>query len=367
MMGRRFALFFLVLIAAVSCDQSDSGQVEKTPSLLSPKPTLRVKLLNQGTIYYGDTLRLEVESKDQSQSFSSVEISLADGKSVLASSASGKFTLPTKVTGGGMLKVKFDARFEDGQKGVRYKDITVLAREQPQQWSLRVQRKFPHDPTSFTQGFLVHNGFLYEGTGNYKESRIRKIELATGKVLKERGMDDDIFGEGITIFNNKIYQITYKTSRGFVYDLESFDLVDEFTYNTYTSEGWGLTHNDTALIASDGSANLYFFDPNTLTEIGRMRVFNHRGEVTRLNELEYHNGIIYANIYTAAEIVAIDATTGQVLHEYTARGMIDKSEITSDMDVLNGIAINPLNGNMLITGKYWSKVYEVTPVPRADS
>jgi glutaminyl-peptide cyclotransferase len=214
---------------------------------------------------------------------------------------------------------------------------------------------------------LVHGGFLYEGTGNYRESRIRKMELSTGNVLMERPMSDDVFGEGITIFGDKVYQLTYKGSRGFVYDLATFDPIDEFTYNTYTTEGWGLTHNDTALIASDGSAILYFFDPATIKETARLRVFNQRGEVSRLNELEYHDGIIYANIYTTAEIVAIDAGTGRVVGEYSVRGLIDRSEITTDMDVLNGIAINPLTGNFLITGKYWPKIYEVRPVPRQDS
>jgi glutamine cyclotransferase len=221
--------------------------------------------------------------------------------------------------------------------------------------------KYPHDVASYTQGFLVHNGYIYEGTGNYGESRIRKIELASGKVLKEKEMDEDLFGEGITVFGDKLYQVTYKSGRAFVYDLESFELLNEFSYITETGEGWGLTHNDTSLILSDGSSQLYFIDPERFTIEGKLNVFDNKGNVNNLNELEYRDGLIYANIYTQPFIVVINAETGEVLQRYSAVGMVDRSEANSGMDVFNGIAFHPLSGNLLVTGKYWSRIYEVKP------
>ncbi len=367
-MSSKSKLFGLLLSIAIltACGDETPDRGERTLPV-STQPTLRLKMISGGNTTYGDTLRFVVEPQDPALEIESVEIHMTDGSKKLTSSANGNIVLPTTLTGGGNLKLKVEARFTDGQTSTRYKDFSVAAAERPELWNFKVVRRYPHDTKSFTQGLLIHKGFLYEGTGNLGESRLRKIELATGNVLLERKLDDDYFGEGITIFDNKIYQLTYTTSRGFVYDLETFEPIDEFTYNTYTNEGWGLTHNDTSLIASDGSAILYFFDPVTYQETSRIRVFNDRGEVSRLNELEYHNGIIYANIYTSSEIIAIDAATGQVLHEYTARGMVERAEITTGMDVLNGIAVNPLNGNLLITGKYWSTIYEVTTVPRSDS
>jgi len=358
-----FILFsFIFILAGCGDDPTES----KAPAG-ARQPTLRIKVNQENPVIYGDTILVTVEPTDADLVISSVVLSAGDGSKIFAQSENGIFRLSTRTTGGGEVKMKVEASFADGQTSTRYKDLRIISAEAPSSWEFSVVNRYPHDTKSYTQGLLVHKGFIYEGTGNYGESRLRKIELATGKVLQEKHLNDaTIFGEGITIYDNKIFQLTYTTSQGYVYDLESFDLIDEFIYNTFTGEGWGLTHNDTALIVSDGSAIIYFFDPKTYKETGRVKVFNNLGEVSRLNELEFHNGKIYANIYTTTEIVAIDPLTGLVTDVYNAKGVVERSEVTSGMDVLNGIAINPLNGNMLITGKYWSKLYEVTPVPKED-
>lgn len=352
----------LILVLAACGDEPPARRHLDRPSLDSAQPGLRIEGAAKGSLTYGDTLTFEVGAASPDHVVQNVTVSLSDTREVLATSQEGIFSIPTLRTGGGNVKLRIDAAFADGQKSMRYKDVKVVAPEKPSLWGLEVVRRLSHDSRSFTQGLLVHQGYLYEGTGNKGESRIRKMELETGKVLMERDNAPDIFGEGITIFGDKLYQLTYKTAQGFVYDLETFEQIDEFTYNTYTGEGWGLTHNDTALIVSDGSAYLHFMDPETLEETARLRVFDDRGDVSRLNELEYRNGTIYANVFTTADIVAIDARTGQVLHRYSARGLVDRSEFSADMDVMNGIAIHPSTGHFLITGKYWKKLYEVRPV-----
>jgi len=318
-------------------------------------------------LIYGDTVSLQISSIDTSLQISEVRLSSKDNPAFEIASEKLLIPLPTSELGGGEQRVKVDVKFTDGQKTTRYKEFKILSGISPNKWQFEVIRKYPHDPTSFTQGFLVHKGFIYEGTGNYGETKIRKLDLSTGKVLKEKQLEQDIFGEGITIFNDKIYQLTYKSSKGFVYDLNTFEREGDFIYNTYTSEGWGLTSNDSSLIASDGSAFIFFLNPADMSELRRIKVFNDQGEINNINELEYRDGIIYANIYTTAVIIAIDAATGRVVDEYVASGIVSSTEATSDMDVLNGIAFNPLNGNFLLTGKYWSRIYEVRPIPRKAS
>lgn len=344
-----------------SCaDESPQRSIDR-PGIKSAQRPINIKASNDELVY-GDTIRFEVEAANSEFAIAELKVSMADTREVLASSSDGSVLLSTIETGGGNVKLRIDATFEDGKSSMRFKDFDVIAANAPRLWALEVQNRYPHDKGAFTQGLLFHEGYLYEGTGNLGESRIRQVDMKTGEVMRERVNKADIFGEGITIFNDKLYQLTYKTAKGYVYNLDDFEPIGQFTYNTWTGEGWGLTHNDTSLIVSDGSSYLYFLDPESFDEKRRIRVFDNKGDVSRLNELEYSDGIIYANIYTTADIVAIDAITGIVVNRYSARGVVDKSETSPDMDVLNGIAINPLNGNLLITGKYWPRLYEVKPV-----
>lgn len=354
------ALFF---ITSCTDDKPSSNRAIDRPSLDKEAPAIRIKLKNSGTIYYGDTLEMDVEPLKSALTLKNVSVEVVDEKRIVASAKDGHLRIPTSATGGGDFQLKIKAEFEDGSQGSRFKTFQVLAKKPAKNWNFEVLQRFPHDSKSYTQGLLVYDGHIYEGTGTYGGSHLRKLDLQTGEVLQEKELSTDFFGEGITVFGGKIYQLTYKASRGFIYDLKTFEKIGDFTYNFNTTEGWGLTNNDTALVASDGSSMLYFIHPEDFTTIGHLRVFDENGSVEELNELEYHDGIIYANIYTTARIVAIDAKSGQVLNNYFANGIVLKSETTSNMDVLNGIAFNPLNGNFLITGKNWSKLYEVRAIP----
>lgn len=326
-------------------------------------PGIKVEIVNKGEVNYGDTIYIQVSPAKDGNMLKEVRVELINSKRQLATSVNGDIRIATLNSGGGNLRLKIEAEFESGEKSNRYKNVLVVSPEKAGNWNFEVINRYPHSTTSYTQGFLVHDGFVYEGTGTYGGSKLLKTELLTGKVLKQKDISTDYFGEGITIFNDKIYQLTYKASKAFEYDLNSFEKTGEYIYNFSTTEGWGLTNNDTLLIASDGSEMLYFLSPDDFRVVRRLEVFDENGSVDNLNELEYRDGIIYANIYTSARIVAIDSKTGRVTNNYTARGIVLQSETTADMDVLNGIAINPLNGNFLITGKNWSKIYEVRAVP----
>ncbi len=361
---RKLIPILLAVLIIYGC--TDDGKLPTSKIPQKNQPSIRIKTSQKDQLVYGDTLRFSVESIDEGRTMKEVRVSHAESRKVLSTSTSGIFILPTSVTGGGKLKLKIEATFEDGSNSTRYRDFVVVHKEAPKQWTFEIIKKYPHNIKSFTQGLLIHKGFLYEGTGQFGESRLLKSELLTGQVILERRMEDNEFSEGITIMNGKLYQLSYKSGVGRTFKADTFEPIGQFNYDFATNEGWGLTNNDTALIASDGSSTLYFLDPETFQETGRLSVFSDRGDVSRLNELEYREGTVYANVFTTADIVAIDLKTGRVTDTYSARGIVDRSEVTARMDVLNGIAINPLNGNLLITGKYWSNIYEVRPLPAVE-
>ena len=190
---------------------------------------------------------------------------------------------------------------------------------------------------------------------------MRKVELETGKVLQSIELPDEYFGEGITIFHDKIIQLTYLSNVGFVYDKETFELLREFNYPT---EGWGITHDGKNLIMSDGTPTLYFLDPETFTQIHRMMVFEHDVPVGGLNELEYIEGQIYANVAPTERIVRIEPETGQVTGWIDLKGLLARQNLSESEDILNGIAYDPTNKRLFVTGKFWPKLFEIKLIPK---
>jgi glutamine cyclotransferase len=231
---------------------------------------------------------------------------------------------------------------------------------EPANYTYNVVNVYPHDKTAFTQGLVFEDGILYEGTGRYGQSTLRRVELETGNVTQLYSLPDQFFGEGITIFDDKIIQLTWKSKKGFVYDKNSFDLLQEFTYPT---DGWGITHDGSRLIMSDGTATLIFLDPETFQKIGQVEVYDEE-PVTMLNELEYIHGMVYANIWMDEKIAIINLQTGRVTGWIDLEGISD-SENQNAYNVLNGIAYDIEKDRLFVTGKLWSKLYEIELVPTA--
>jgi len=230
---------------------------------------------------------------------------------------------------------------------------------EPLHYTYNVVNVYPHNETAFTQGLVFEDGVLYEGTGRYGQSTLRRVELETGNIIQFHALPDQFFGEGITIFDDKIIQLTWQSGKGFVYDKNSFDLLQEFTYPT---EGWGITHNGSALIMSVGNATLYFLDPETFQTIGQVEVYDEE-PVDFLNELEYIHGRVYANIWKQDKIAIINPQTGQVTGWIDLTGIND-SENQNTYNMLNGIAYDPNGDRLFVTGKMWSKLYEIELVPK---
>ena len=225
-------------------------------------------------------------------------------------------------------------------------------------YGFHIVNVYPHDATSWCQGLEVVDGYFYEGTGRKKGlAKLKKVDIKSGEVLDYISLDEKYFGEGVTVWSNKIYQLTYKAGEAFVYEKDTFKLIDKFEYPT---EGWGLTNDGEYLIMSDGTATIRFLDPETFEVVRSVKVRNNKFSVKNLNELEYVDGEIYANILFSDYIVRITATTGEINAWINLTGILpDEDKEKYEADVMNCIAVNPDNGNLYVTGKLWPKLFEI--------
>ena len=223
-------------------------------------------------------------------------------------------------------------------------------------YSYRVIASHPHDPKAFTQGLLFADGQLYESTGGYGSSALRIVDLASGRVLRERRLPDNRFGEGLALVAGRLHQLTWKAGVGLLYDASSLAPIGEFRYS---SEGWGLAANEESLVMSDGSAELRFLDPASLTEVRRLQVRDGIEPVTGLNELEYVEGDLYANVWPSDRIAIINPANGQVRGWLDLTGLLPLVFRTPSTDVLNGIAYDAAGKRLFVTGKRWPRLFQI--------
>jgi glutamine cyclotransferase len=233
---------------------------------------------------------------------------------------------------------------------------------QTTEYTFKIVKAYPHDRSAFTQGLEFHNGFLYEGTGLNGRSTLRKVRIEDGQVLQKIDLSGEYFGEGITLIDGEIVQITYRTQVGFVYGLNDFKLRRQFKYQ---GEGWGLTNNGREIFFSDGSNEIRVLDPKTLTEKRRIQVHDGAKQVDQLNELEWVEGEIFANIWGTDRIARIAPRTGAVTGWIDLTGLLSPMYKTQAVDVLNGIAYDPARKRLFVTGKLWPLLYEIQLIPKS--
>ncbi|MCI5157913.1 MAG: glutaminyl-peptide cyclotransferase [Candidatus Electrothrix sp. AUS1_2] len=227
--------------------------------------------------------------------------------------------------------------------------------------SVAIVHRYPHDRKAFTQGLVWDRGTVYEGTGLYGRSSLRRVDLESGRIKQQREYNRQIFAEGVTVFQDAVYQLTWKNNLVFQYDKKDLSQINSWKY---PRQGWGLTHDGQSLIASDGTADLFFLDPETLSLQGRITVYDDRGEVDRLNELEYIKGSLYANVWMTERIAVISPETGRITT------WLDLSPICRQIraedkqaDVLNGIMYDPATDRLFVTGKLWPALFEIRVIP----
>jgi glutaminyl-peptide cyclotransferase len=232
----------------------------------------------------------------------------------------------------------------------------IFAQSRTPEYTFQVVHAYAHDPEAFTQGLFYHNGFLYEGTGLNGRSSLRKVKLETGAVLNKVDLPPALFGEGIALVRGDIYQLTWQSQVGFVYKLEDFQFQRQFTY---PGEGWGLTTNGSELFLSDGTAELRVLDPQTFKEKRRIQVRDRDTPVDQINELEWVEGEIYANIWQTNRIARIAPQTGKVVGWIDLTGLLSPMYHLEEGAVLNGIAYDALGKRLFVTGKLWPKLFEI--------
>ncbi|WP_265429342.1 glutaminyl-peptide cyclotransferase [Chryseobacterium sp. YIM B08800] len=298
--------------------------------------------------HFGDKLDLP---KDVLESAESITISFGEKESTSLTVDPKYFTL-------GDNAVTFNIKTKGGETLYQDATINVYSKSPEQNLNYEVVAEYPHDPNNFTQGFQLDGNTIYESEGQYGSSRLITYKLGENTPIKETKQPDDVFSEGSTIAGDKIYQLTWENKKGFVYDKSSLSLVSEFAYPDMMVKGWGLTYDGKNLIASDGSKNLYFLDKNDPSKMIRyISVAGNTSVYDQLNELEYYKGFIYANVWHKPIILKINPANGEVVGKFDFTKIADPFTKADSENVLNGIAFK--GDNMLVTGKKWSKIYEV--------
>lgn len=253
--------------------------------------------------------------------------------------------------------------YRKGKEFKAEKNLVLHAAQKPKVYTYKIKNKYPHDPKAFTQGLEFYQDTLYEGTGQYGLSDLRKVDYKTGKVLHSKKLDRIYFGEGISILNDKVYQLTWQEGLGFVYDANSLERIDKFEYNQ-SPEGWGLCNDEEVLYKSDGTNKIWRIDPETYQEIDYIEPVTHKALATKVNELEWINGKIYANTWQKDGVLIINPETGAVEGIIDFRGLKDELKNSVKADVLNGIAYLKNEDRIFVTGKNWDTLFEVDVVEK---
>jgi len=339
----------------------DDGRDETTGSLVvnvlaPPVPHLNVTAPEQHFGLFGDRLPVQLENDGSAEAVWTAEFGAAWATPAPAAGTLAPAAIDT---------VWLEVDRTVPSPGPHVADLTVQAVgddihtfyfDLVQPWTYNVIAQYPHDTTAFTQGLVWHDGWLYEGTGLYNgHSNLRRVDLETGQVLQQVDLGGSYFGEGITIWQDRIIQLTWQEHTAFVWALDDFAPLGTFAYPT---QGWGLTHDDTRLIMSDGSAQLYFRDPDTFAETGRVTVTAFGEELRYLNELEWIDGAVWANVWQSNLVVRIDPNNGVVTDIVDLAGLLTPTE-DGLADVLNGIAHDPATGRVFVTGKLWPWLFEI--------
>ena len=339
----------VVSVSPASDDASGGPFAVKFIKLTSPAENAGSKLK--------EPVKIVLDLVDRDKQPDSVII-FFDGKAVKTlRSSPWEYSIPpvyTITTGRKSLKI---AAYRGGKAQnpitrfmVIYSDIV------PKRYSYKVVHTYPHDTEAFTQGLVYDKGVFLEGTGQKTGSSLREVEPATGKVIRQHNLDPSLFGEGIALYHDRIYQVTWENKVGFIYDKATFNVINKIYYST---QGWGLTTIDDKILMSDGSNVLSFYEPEMFTVASRIEVYDNEKKVDSLNELEYINGEIWANIWMSDLIARIDPASGKVLAYIDLKGILPESDRNSETDVLNGIAYDTEGKRIFVTGKKWPKLFEI--------
>ncbi len=342
-------IYFILLITLISCNNVKERKV-------SPRIKSNI-LINSPSSFEvfndDDTIKIILSKNDNYEKKIQNSTLIFDQDTI---NFLNKIEVKTKgrfVYGQNILKLKIT--YSDKSTENYSRSVLIYPKEEPKELDYKIIKILPHDTKSYTQGLLIDNESFIESSGQYDKSYIRRYSLDGFKVENEVKIEPDLFAEGIAIFNNKLFMLTWKSKKALVFDKNSFELIDSFEYD---SEGWGLSRIEDQLIMSDGSERLSFLDPITFKINKSINVYDNKGKVELLNELEYIDGNIFSNIYGDDKIAIINPLTGRVEYYINLDKIMNKRNY-NNIDVMNGIAYNAKNQSLYITGKWWPSIYEI--------
>jgi glutamine cyclotransferase len=349
-----YSIAICSVLLAVLLTSCHNGQGTETKTKLAQPLVTLVSPAGGSHFKAGDSIKFTISVADSIPAADSVNLFINQTK--VKYTKSGKtlcWISSDSKLGQSSVLINYYAK---GKKYTCQSVVYLLSGEAPATLKYKIVNVYKHDIDDYTQGLLVHKGILYESAGEYGKSSLRKYTFPGMKLLEKVSTGDQFFAEGLAMYNDTLFQLTWKEQVCFVYSSNELKLQRQIAYPI--AEGWGLTYNGKEFIMSDGSSTLYFLNPVTFKETHRVSVCDNKKEIDQLNELEYVNGKVLANVYQTDNIVEIDPATGKVTGILNMTGLLSNSDKGPNTDVLNGIALLP-NGNLLVTGKNWPKLFEI--------
>ena len=341
--------YLIAILIIISCD------IEK--KIESPRIKSYLKIISPNSneiIIKNDSIRINIISDSKEKSIK--ESTLLLNKDTF--NFKNKINISTNnLLRYGRYNIKISTLFDDGSVEDKSKNIFLYPDQKPKELEYELIKIITHDPETYTQGLLIDESkYLIESSGQYGKSFIKKVDMESNIIINKLMIDKNLFAEGITVYNDKLYMLTWKSKKGLILDKNTLELIGEFNYST---EGWGLTTIDDNLVMSDGTEKLFFIDPKSFKINNYIEVYDNNGKVENINEMEYINDKIYANIYGKDIIAIINYKTGEVENIINLEGLLNRENYNTNIDVMNGIAYNLENESILVTGKWWPSMFEI--------
>ena len=341
--------YLIAILIVISCD------IEK--KIESPRIKSYLKIISPNSneiIIKNDSIRINIISDSKEKSIK--ESTLLLNKDTF--NFKNKINISTNnLLRYGRYNIKISTLFDDGSVEDKSKNIFLYPDQKPKELEYELIKIITHDPETYTQGLLIDESkYLIESSGQYGKSFIKKVDMESNIIINKLMIDKNLFAEGITVYNDKLYMLTWKSKKGLILDKNTLELIGEFNYST---EGWGLTTIDDNLVMSDGTEKLFFIDPKSFKINNYIEVYDNNGKVENINEMEYINDKIYANIYGKDIIAIINYKTGEVENIINLEGLLNRENYNTNIDVMNGIAYNLENESILVTGKWWPSMFEI--------
>lgn len=343
------SFYLIAILIVISCDiekKIESPRIKSYLKIISPNSNEIIKK--------NDSIRINIISDSKEKSIK--ESTLLLNKDTF--NFKNKINISTNnLLRYGRYNIKISTLFDDGSVEDKSKNIFLYPDQKPKELEYELIKIITHDPETYTQGLLIDESkYLIESSGQYGKSFIKKVDMESNIIINKLMIDKKLFAEGITVYDDKLYMLTWKSNKGLILDKNTLELIGEFNYST---EGWGLTTIDDNLVMSDGTEKLFFIDPKSFKINNYIEVYDNNGKVENINEMEYINDKIYANIYGKDIIAIINYKTGEVENIINLEGLLNRENYNTNIDVMNGIAYNLENESILVTGKWWPSMFEI--------